>query len=81
MNMSELTWMASGDHALTSELHVGARMSGGIPVGNLVGHTRVVGAFRVAFGHGRLETAAEVQAGIAGDPFTVRGVVETALRF
>ncbi len=81
MNMSELTWSASGDHPLTTELHIGARLSGGIPVGGVIGHTRVVGAFRVAFGHGRVETAAEVQAGIYGDPFTLRGVVETALRF
>ncbi len=81
MNMSELTWSASGDHPLTSELRVGARFSGGIPVGIVIGHTRVIGALRVAFGHGRVETAAEVQAGLAGDPFTLRGVVETALRF
>ena len=81
MNMSELTWTASGDHLLTSELRVGVRMSGGIPIGRLPGHYRVVGALRVAFGHGRVETAAEVQAGIVGDPFTLRGVVETALRF
>jgi hypothetical protein len=81
MNMSELTWSASGDHPLTSELRVGGRLAGGIPVGGVIGHTRVIGAFRVAYGHGRVETAAEVQAGLAGDPFTLRGVVETALRF
>lgn len=81
MNMSELSWSASGDHAFTRDLRVGARMSGGIPVGNIIGHERVIGALRVAFGHGRVETAAEVQAGLVGDPFNVRGVVETALRF
>jgi hypothetical protein len=81
MNMSELTWSASGDHSLTSELRVGGRFSGGIPVGGVIGHTRLIGALRVAYGHGRVETAAEIQAGIVGDPFTLRGVVETALRF
>ena len=81
MNLSELTWTASGDHALTSELRIGLRASGGIPVGSLPGHARVIGALRVAFGRGRLETAAEAQAGLVGDPFTLRGVVETALRF
>lgn len=81
MNMSELTWAVSGDHLLTSELRVGLRTSGGIPVGKLPGHERVIGALRVAFGRGRLQTAAEVQVGVVGDPFTLRGVLETALRF
>jgi len=81
MNMSELSWSGAGDHAFTRDLRVGARMSGGIPVGHVVGHERVIGSLRVAFGHGRVETAAEVQVGLVGDPFNVRGVVETALRF
>ena len=81
MNMSELTWSASAQHGLTRDLRVGLRAAGGIPIGPALGHERVIGALRVAFGHGRVETAAEVQAGVVGDPFTFRGVVETALRF
>jgi hypothetical protein len=80
MNMSEISWSASATYAITHGTHAGARLTGGVPVG-AVGHDRVVGAFGVAWGAGRVETAAELQAGIAGDPFTIRGVVETALHF
>ena len=80
MNMSELTWSASGEVPVRA-VRFGARVSGGVPVGHLPGHTRVIGALRVAFGHGRVETAAELQGGLVGDPFTLRAVVETALRF
>lgn len=81
MNMSELSWSASGDLPLTGSVLAGVHLSGGIPVGHLPGHTRVIGAARVAYGHGRLQTTLELQAGLAGDPFTLRGVLETALRF
>ena len=80
MNLSELTWSAGGDLALTREVHVGVRMSGGVPVID-PGHHRVVAAVRVGWGSGRVDTAAELQAGLAGDPFNFRGVVETALHF
>lgn len=80
MNMSELTWNASGDVAIASGVRAGARVSGGIPVG-APGDDRVVGALRVAWGQGRVDTAAELQAGLSGDPFNIRGVVSTALRF
>lgn len=80
MNMSEISWSASGDLALTHSTHAGARVSGGVPVG-APGTDRVVGAVRVAWGTGSVDTAAELQAGLAGDPFTIRGVVETALHF
>jgi hypothetical protein len=79
MNLSELTWSAGGDYALARTLHAGARLSGGIPIGN--GDNRVVGALRVAWASGRFATGAELQAGVAGDPFTLRGVVSTALTF
>jgi hypothetical protein len=80
MNMSEISWSASGDIALAHGTHAGARVSGGVPVG-AAGTDRVVGAVRVAWGSGAVDTAAELQAGLAGDPFTIRGVVETALHF
>jgi hypothetical protein len=47
----------------------------------LVGHERVIGAGRLGWGSGRVDTAVEVQTGLVGDPFTIRGLVETALHF
>lgn len=81
MNMSELTWSGSGELAVGSGVHAGARLSGGVPIGVLPGHERVVAAARVAWSAGRYDTAVELQAGLVGDPFTLRGVVSTALRF
>jgi hypothetical protein len=81
MNMSELTWSGGGDVSVGSGVRAGLRLSGGVPVGAMLGTDRLVGAVRVAWGSGRVDTAAELQAGIAGDPFTLRGVVSTALRF
>ncbi|HSN27419.1 MAG TPA: hypothetical protein VLT45_14090, partial [Kofleriaceae bacterium] len=80
MNMSEISWSASGTVTIAPGTRAGARLTGGIPVLE-TGHDRVEGALRVAWGAGRVDAAAEVQAGIAGDPFTIRGVVETALHF
>lgn len=82
MNMSELTWSASGDYAIRPALHAGARVSGGIPVANDGrGDNRVVGAVRVGWLSGRFTTAGELQAGLVGDPFNVRGLVSTSLSF
>ncbi|HUS28982.1 MAG TPA: hypothetical protein VMZ53_10735 [Kofleriaceae bacterium] len=80
MLMSELSWSAGGDLRATNDVRVGGRVSGGIPVGD-AGSTRVVGALRIGWHSGRVDTTAEVQAGLVGDPFKVRGVVSTALSF
>lgn len=80
MNMSEISWSAGGTFALSPSTHAGARLSGGVPVG-APGTDRIVGAVRFGWGTGRVDSAAEIQAGLAGDPFTVRGVLETALHF
>jgi hypothetical protein len=79
MNMQELTWSAGADLALGGGVRVGGRSLGGIPVG--MGLTRVTGGGRVAWATSRVSTAFELQLGVVGDPFTVRGVVETSLRF
>jgi len=79
MNMVEFTWSAAGDVTLTRELHCGPVLSGGVPIGD--GDNRVIGALRATWGSGRLSTAAELQLGLVGDPFIVRGVVSTALGF
>jgi hypothetical protein len=81
MNMSELTWTGGGDVAIAAGVRAGARFSGGVPVGAMPGVDRVVGAVRVAWGSGRVDTAAELQAGLVGDPFNIRGVFSTSLRF
>ena len=80
MNMSEITWGADGDVRIGGGLHGTARATGGIPVG-VPGHERVIGALRLGWGSTRVDTAAELQTGLVGDPFTIRGLVETALHF
>jgi hypothetical protein len=79
MNMHELTWGAGAEVALGRGVRVGGRTAGGIPIGT--GTMRMIGAGRVAWGTARVSTGLELQVGIAGDPFTLRGVVDTALRF
>jgi hypothetical protein len=79
MNLSELTWSAAGDYAFTPGVHGGARLSGGVPIGN--GDHRAIGALRVAWASGRFTTAAELQAGLVGDPFILRGIVSTGMTF
>jgi hypothetical protein len=79
MNMYELTCSAGADLMVGHGMRVGARTIGGFPIG--AGLTRWIGAGRVAWDTQHLTTAFELQFGLAGDPFTVRGVVDTALRF
>lgn len=79
MNLQELTWSAAADLDLGHGLQLGGKTLGGVPLGT--GQTRVIGGGRVAWGTPRVSTGLEVQVGLAGDPFTVRGVLDTALRF
>jgi hypothetical protein len=79
MNLQELTWSAAADVDVGRGVQVGGRVRGGVPIGT--GRTRAIGGGRVAWGSPRISTGLEVQVGIAGDPFTIRGVVDTALRF
>ena len=81
MNMSEISWSGAGDVAVSHGVHVGAQLSGGVPVGVLPGHDRVIGAVRVSYGAGAFDTSAEVEAGLDGDPFNTRGIVATAMHF
>lgn len=80
MNMVEVSWSAGGDYAITRDVRAGLRASGGVPLVD-TGHNRVVAAARVGWRTGRVESAAELDAGLVGDPTTVRGVVSTALSF
>jgi hypothetical protein len=79
MSVSEVSWSAGADVLFGSAVTAGARGAGGIPLGS--GDVRAMVAGRVAWQASRVETAFELQAGVAGDPFTVRGVVSTALSF
>jgi hypothetical protein len=80
MNMSELELAANGDVMIARGLHGGVRVSAGVPIA-AQGRDRVIGAARIAWGTGRVESGAEIQVGLVGDPFTVRGIIDTALRF
>ncbi len=79
MNLQELTWTASVYVPLSRELHAGVRMSGGVPIGS--GRQRVTGGVRAIWTARAVETAFEIQAGFAGDPFILRGLVESAVHF
>jgi hypothetical protein len=79
MNLQELTFSAAADLDVGHGLQVGARALGGVPIGT--GQTHAIGGGRLAWGTPRVSTGLEVQVGLAGDPFTVRGVLDTALRF
>jgi hypothetical protein len=79
MNLQELAWSAGAELAVGAGVRVGGRALGGVPLG--AGRTRVIGGGRVAWGTARVSTGLELQLGIAGDPFSIRGVVDTALRF
>lgn len=80
MLMAEVSWSAGADVAWTPTMATGLRVGGGIPAG-AAGDNRVTAGARFGWRTGRVESAAEIQAGLAGDPFTVRGVVSTALSF
>jgi hypothetical protein len=79
-NRTELTWAARGDVAVARAWRVGAGCSGGVPL-DASGVTRVIGGARAVWVSPRLETGVELQAGVAGDPFTLRGVAQTTLLF
>lgn len=80
MSRTELTGGATVSIAVTPELHAGARATGAVPIGD--GVARLIGGLRAGWAaSSRVETTVELQAGLAGDPFTVRGVVATSLNF
>ena len=79
MNVSELTWSAGGDAALADDLRVGGSLHGAVAIGD--GTSRVVVGARVVWRAGRIDSAFEIQSGIVGDPYKLRGVVETLVRF
>ncbi len=79
MNLSELTWTANAYVAVGGSIQAGVKVSGGVPIGD--GRNRANGGVRAIWTQGQVETAFEVQAGFAGDPFILRGLVESAVHF
>lgn len=79
MLAEEVSWNAGADVAVGSDVTAGARASGGIPLDD--GLARAIVSARVAWRAHSMESTFELQAGVVGDPFTVRGVVSTALSF
>jgi hypothetical protein len=79
MNFSEVTFGGGAAYVLAMALRTGIRLTGAVPVGD--GETRLIGGVRTVWTEGRVETAFEIQTGLVGDPFSVRGMLETAIRF
>jgi hypothetical protein len=79
MSSSELMGDARVDRALAGRLRGGARVMVAFPLQGET--TRVVAAVGGTWRGARADTGAELQAGLSGDPFTIRAVVTSALRF
>lgn len=79
MNASEATYSAGSTLALAHELGAAVRIFGAIPVGD--GDARSSGGLGVVWIAGATHTTFEIQKGLLGDPFGLRGIVETSVRF
>ena len=79
MNLSELTFAGTTDVAIGRGITAGARLLGAGPIGD--GQTRLIAGGRVMWTAGRIDTGIELQAGLVGDPFSIRAALETTLRF
>jgi hypothetical protein len=79
MSFSELTLGATGTLSLARALRAGVRVDGAIPIGD--GASRLSAGVRAMWKQGRFETTAELQGGLVGAPFDVRGLLETAVHF
>lgn len=78
MSFSEVTYDATAMFPVASDLALGARVLGAMPLDD---DTRTIGAARISWRAGRLETLAEAQAGLAGDPVKFRALVSTSMTF
>ncbi|HEY4056194.1 MAG TPA: hypothetical protein VGM39_06270 [Kofleriaceae bacterium] len=86
MYAQEITFGGTAMYSLTHQLGVGVRGAGAVPVGAdtvPVGDSdlRLSVGGRAVWIAGPVTTTFEVMGGVAGDPFGLRGVLETALRF
>ena len=76
MNMQEITWGASASLPVGPKLETAAAISGGAPFGVPMGVERAAGSLRASWIDPRVITTFELQLGIVGDPYVVRGLVE-----
>ncbi len=79
MSSSELMASVRGELVLAGPFRAGAKLLVAIPLGDEA--TRIVAAVGGRWLGPRAEVGAELQAGVAGDPFTIRAVITSALRF
>jgi hypothetical protein len=79
MAASELTLEVAGTLALARALAAGALLRGALPLEG--SDARLLAGLRVAWRAGRVEVAAEGQAGVLGAPVRVRGLLSTSLSF
>jgi hypothetical protein len=79
MNYTEATMATGVSIRLARVLQSGVRFAGAVPIGD--GDARLVGSWRTVWTEGRIETAFDIGAGLVGDPYSVRGMLETAIRF
>ena len=78
MSFSEITYDATAMFALTQSLALGVRLVGAMP---LEDDMRAIGGARISWRAGRIETLAELQTGIAGDPVKLRGLLSASITF
>lgn len=78
MSFSEVTFDATAMFPVATSVALGARVLGAMPLDD---DLRAIGAARISWRAGRIETLAEAQAGIAGDPVKLRGLVSTSMTF
>jgi hypothetical protein len=81
MTASELIGGVGLEVALTDAFRAGVRGTGALPVPRDGNASRVTAGIVVGVTYGRFDTTAMVDAGLAGHPSTVRGMVATSLRF
>ena len=79
MSSSELMADVRGEVAIAGHVHATARVALALPLAD--DPTRVVAAIGGRWRGPRTETGAELQAGLAGDPFTIRALITSAVRF
>lgn len=79
MNAKEMTADARTMVALAPMLAIGVHGQAAAPIGD--GETRVIGGGRVVWVVGRVQTSFQLDHGFVGDPFGLRGLLETAVAF
>jgi hypothetical protein len=79
MNLQELMWHVGLMSPLAKALALRAAVGGGVPIGE--GRDRIVAGFGATWVEGSVATSFTIEAGLAGDPFILRGLLESAVRF